>query len=106
MYQANYGRVIFMGSVHSKEASVLKAPYVTAKHGLLGLARVLAEEGAAHNVTANVVCPGFVRTPLVVNQISEQAHDIGVSVLEVYIDIKLRDYSDGKFVTLAAVSVE
>ena len=55
MYGANYGRVIYMGSVHSVEASKLKAPYVTAKHGLLGLCRVLAKEGAEHNVTANVV---------------------------------------------------
>ena len=68
MYAANYGRVVYMGSVHSKEASKLKAPYVTAKHGLIGLAKVLAKEGAEYNVTANVVCPGFVRTPLVDKQ--------------------------------------
>src|SRR5690625_6755991 len=97
MYQANYGRVIFMGSVHSKEASVLKAPYVTAKHGLLGLARVLAKEGAAHNVTANVVCPGFVRTPLVDNQIPEQAQELGISEEEVIKDIMLKDTIDGEF---------
>ncbi|MGZ5117807.1 MAG: 3-hydroxybutyrate dehydrogenase, partial [Burkholderiales bacterium] len=59
------GSVIYMGSVHSKEASLLKAPYVTAKHGLIGLAKVVAKEGAAHGVRANVICPGFVRTPLV-----------------------------------------
>ncbi|HLS16533.1 MAG TPA: 3-hydroxybutyrate dehydrogenase [Paenalcaligenes sp.] len=99
MYQANYGRVIFMGSVHSKEASVLKAPYVTAKHGLLGLARVLAKEGAAHNVTANVVCPGFVRTPLVDNQIPEQAQELGISEEEVIKDIMLKDTIDGEFTT-------
>src|SRR5271167_351844 len=61
MYAARYGRVVYMGSVHSKEASKLKAPYVTAKHGLIGLAKVLAKEGAEYNVAANVVCPGFVR---------------------------------------------
>lgn len=99
MYQANYGRVIFMGSVHSKEASVLKAPYVTAKHGLLGLARVLAKEGAVHNVTANVVCPGFVRTPLVDNQIPEQAQELGISEEEVIKDIMLKDTIDGEFTT-------
>src|SRR5215203_3173540 len=60
MYAAKYGRVVYMGSVHSKEASKLKAPYVTAKHGLIGLAKVLAKEGAEYNVSANVVCPGFV----------------------------------------------
>ena len=67
------GSIIYMGSVHSKEASVLKAPYVTAKHGLIGLAKTVAKEGAKHNVRANVICPGFVRTPLVDKQIPEQA---------------------------------
>ena len=79
MYAAKYGRVIYMGSVHSKEASKLKAPYVTAKHGLIGLAKVLAKEGAEHNVAANVVCPGFVRTPLVDKQIPEQAKELGIT---------------------------
>ena len=73
MYAAKSGSVIYMGSVHSKEASVLKAPYVTAKHGLIGLCKVVAKEGAEYNVRANVVCPGFVRTPLVDKQIPEQA---------------------------------
>ena len=68
-----------MGSVHSKEASVLKAPYVTAKHGLIGLCKVVAKEGAAHGVRANVVCRGFVRTPLVDKQIPEQAKALGIS---------------------------
>lgn len=99
MYAANYGRVIYMGSVHSKIASVLKAPYVAAKHGLIGLARVLAKEGAPHNVTANVVCPGFVRTPLVDKQIPEQAKELGISEEEVIRDIMLRDTVDGEFTT-------
>ena len=59
MYAAQSGSIIYMGSVHSKEASVLKAPYVTAKHGLLGLCRVVAKEGAQYNVRANVVCPAL-----------------------------------------------
>jgi 3-hydroxybutyrate dehydrogenase len=63
--QATGGSVIYMGSVHSREASLLKAPYVTAKHGLIGLAKVVAKEGAKHGVRTNVICPGFVRTPLV-----------------------------------------
>jgi 3-hydroxybutyrate dehydrogenase len=63
--------------VHSKEASLLKAPYVAAKHGLIGLAKVVAKEGAKHGVRANVVCPGFVRTPLVDKQIPEQAKTLG-----------------------------
>jgi 3-hydroxybutyrate dehydrogenase len=73
VYAANSGSVIYMGSVHSKDGSVLKAPYVTAKHGLIGLCKVVAKEGAEHNVRANVVSPGFVRTPLVDEQIPEQA---------------------------------
>jgi 3-hydroxybutyrate dehydrogenase len=79
MYKQNSGSIIYMGSVHSKEASVLKAPYVTAKHGLIGLAKVVAKEGAAHGVRANVICPGFVRTPLVDKQIPEQAKELGIT---------------------------
>src|SRR5690606_31826825 len=99
MYAANYGRVIYMGSVHSKLASPLKAPYVTAKHGLIGLAKVLAKEGAEHNVTANVVCPGFVRTALVDKQIPEQAREFGISEEEVVKKIMLKDTVDGEFTT-------
>ena len=99
MYAANYGRVIYMGSVHSKEASKLKAPYVTAKHGLIGLSKVLAKEGAEHNVTANVVCPGFVRTPLVDKQIPEQAKELGITDEEVIKNVMLKDTIDGQFTT-------
>ena len=73
MYRQKTGAVIYMGSVHSHEASPLKCGYVAAKHGLIGLARTVAKEGAKHHVRANVVCPGFVRTPLVDKQIPEQA---------------------------------
>jgi 3-hydroxybutyrate dehydrogenase len=104
MYPANYGRVIYMGSVHSHEASQLKGPYVTAKHGLLGLARVLAKEGAEHNVTANVVCPGFVRTPLVDKQIPEQARELGISEDEVVRHVMLKDTVDGEFTSVADVA--
>jgi 3-hydroxybutyrate dehydrogenase len=79
MYRQGSGSILYMGSVHSKEASMLKAPYVTAKHGLMGLAKVVAKEGARHGVRANVVCPGFVRTPLVDKQIPEQARALGIS---------------------------
>ncbi|MEM8732132.1 MAG: 3-hydroxybutyrate dehydrogenase [Pseudomonadota bacterium] len=99
MYKANFGRVIYMGSVHSKEASKLKAPYVTAKHGLIGLAKVLAKEGAEHNVTANVVCPGFVRTPLVDKQIPEQAEELGITEEEVIKNVMLKETVDGEFTT-------
>ena len=99
MYAAKYGRVIYMGSVHSKEASKLKAPYVTAKHGLIGLAKVLAKEGAEHTVTANVVCPGFVLTPLVQKQIPEQAAEFGITEEEVVRNIMLKETVDGEFTT-------
>lgn len=100
MYAAGKGgSVIYMGSVHSKEASVLKAPYVTAKHGLLGLCKVVAKEGAAHNVRANVICPGFVRTPLVDKQIPEQAKELGISEEDVMKKVMLKDTVDGEFTT-------
>lgn len=99
MYAGKGGSVIYMGSVHSKEASMLKAPYVTAKHGLLGLCKVVAKEGAAHNVRANVICPGFVRTPLVDKQIPEQAKKLGISEEDVVKKIMLKDTVDGEFTT-------
>src|SRR3954467_8685136 len=79
MYAKGGGSVIYMGSVHSKEASMLKSPYVAAKHGLIGLAKVIAKEGGRKGVRANVICPGFVRTPLVDKQIPEQAEKLGMS---------------------------
>jgi 3-hydroxybutyrate dehydrogenase len=104
MYKAGRGSVIYMGSVHSKEASVLKAPYVAAKHGLLGLCRVVAIEGAKHGVRANVICPGFVRTPLVEKQIPEQARDLGISEDKVISDVMLKDTVDAEFTTTADVA--
>lgn len=98
------GSVIYMGSVHSKEASLLKAPYVTAKHGLLGLCKVVAKEGAAHNVRANVICPGFVRTPLVDKQIPEQAKELGISEQDVIKKVMLKDTVDGEFTTVDDVA--
>ena len=102
--QESGGGIIYMGSVHSKEASVLKAPYVTAKHGLIGLAKVVAKEGAAHHVRANVVCPGFVRTPLVEKQIPEQARALGISETEVVRDVMLKETVDGEFTTVEDVA--
>ena len=93
------GSVIYMGSVHSKEASMLKAPYVAAKHGLIGLSKVVAKEGAAHNVRANVICPGFVRTPLVEKQIPEQAKTLGITEAQVIKDVMLKETVDGEFTT-------
>lgn len=105
MYKQNTGgSIIYMGSVHSKEASPLKAPYVTAKHGLIGLAKVVAEEGAKHNVRANVICPGFVRTPLVDKQIPEQAKVLGISEEAVVKNVMLARTVDGEFTTVQDVA--
>jgi 3-hydroxybutyrate dehydrogenase len=98
------GSIIYMGSVHSKEASVLKAPYVTAKHGLIGLAKTIAKEGAKHGVRANVICPGFVRTPLVDKQIPEQAKALGMSEDDVIKKVMLKETVDGEFTTVADVA--
>jgi len=98
------GSIIYMGSVHSKEASVFKGPYVTAKHGLIGLAKVIAKEGAKHKVRANVICPGFVRTPLVDKQIPEQAKELGISEEEVVKKVMLGNTVDGEFTTTADVA--
>jgi 3-hydroxybutyrate dehydrogenase len=102
--QGSGGSIIYMGSVHSKEASVLKAPYVTAKHGLIGLAKVVAKEGAKHGVRANVICPGFVRTPLVDKQIPEQAKELGISEAEVIKNVMLKETVDGEFTTVDDVA--
>src|SRR5215813_10049269 len=104
MYKQNSGTIIYMGSVHSKEASLLKAPYVTAKHGLVGLCKVVAKEGAKHGVRANLVCPGFVRTPFVDKQIPEQARELGISEDEVVHSVMLRDTVDGEFTSTEDVA--
>ena len=105
MYAAKRGGcVIYMGSVHSKEASKLKAPYVAAKHALIGLAKVVAKEGAEHGVRANVICPGFVRTPLVDKQIPEQAKELGISEQDVIKNVMLKETVDGEFTTIEDVA--
>ena len=104
MYKQRAGTVLLMGSVHSKEASPLKSAYVTAKHGLLGLARVITKEGAEHGVRANVICPGFVRTPLVDKQIPEQAKALGISEEDVIKKVMLGKTVDGEFTTIDDVA--
>lgn len=98
------GTIIYMGSVHSHEASPLKAPYVTAKHGLLGLAKVIAKEGAKDNIRANVICPGFVRTPLVDKQIPEQARELNITEDEVIKNVMLKETVDAQFTTTEDVA--
>ncbi len=102
--QKRGGSIIYMGSAHSKLPSKLKAPYVTCKHGLLGLCRVIALEGAEHGVRANVICPGYVRTPLVEKQIPEQAKALGMSEAEVIKKVFLANTADGEFTTLDDVA--
>jgi 3-hydroxybutyrate dehydrogenase len=102
--QGTGGSIIYMGSVHSKEASPLKSPYVTAKHGLIGLAKVVAKEGAKHGVRANVICPGFVRTPLVEKQIPEQAKELGISEADVIKTVMLKETVDNEFTTVEDVA--
>lgn len=104
MYAKGSGSIIFMGSVHSKEASPLKSAYVTAKHGLIGLAKVLAKEGGPKGVRTNVICPGFVRTPLVEKQIPEQAKSLGISEEEVVQKMMLGGTVDHEFTTIEDVA--
>ncbi|KQQ80647.1 3-hydroxybutyrate dehydrogenase [Aureimonas sp. Leaf324] len=104
MYPRKSGALIYMGSVHSHEASALKSAYVAAKHGILGLARTMAKEGGKHGVRSNVICPGFVRTPLVEKQIPEQARDLGISEEEVVKNVMLGRTVDGEFTTLEDVA--
>ena len=104
MYAHGGGTMLYMGSVHSLEASPLKAPYVAAKHGMLGLCRAVAKEGAEHGVSSNIICPGFVRTPLVDKQIPEQAKELGISEEEVISKVMLKNTVDGKFTTLEDVA--
>jgi 3-hydroxybutyrate dehydrogenase len=98
------GSIIYIGSVHSKEASPLKSAYVAAKHGLEGLTKTVAKEGAQHNVRANLIAPGFVRTPLVDKQIPEQARALGISEDEVIRNVMLKETVDGEFTTLEDVA--
>jgi len=87
-----------------REGSPLKAPYVAAKHGLVGLAKVVAKEGAKDKIRANVICPGFVRTPLVDKQIPEQAKSLGISEADVIKNVMLKETVDGEFTTVQDVA--
>lgn len=98
------GAIVYMGSVHSKEASLLKSPYITAKHGLIGLCKAMAKEGGEFGIRANVVCPGFVRTPLVDKQIPEQAKALGISEEDVIKKVMLKNTVDGEFTTVKDVA--
>src|SRR5205823_5170129 len=89
MYRRGYGRIVHISSVHGLRASPFKAAYVAAKHGLEGLSKVVALEGAGHGVTSNCVSPGYVRTPLVQAQIASQAARHGIPPAEVVEQVML-----------------
>ena len=89
MYDAGWGRIVHVSSVHGHRASPYKSAYVSAKHGLEGLSKVIALEAADKGVTSNTVCPGYVRTPLVEGQIADQATSHGIAEDEVLDDVLL-----------------
>jgi len=89
MYDRGWGRMVHVSSVHGHRASAYKAAYVSAKHGLEGLSKVIALEAAGKGVTSNTVCPGYVRTPLVEGQLAAQAQTHGIDESEVLSDVLL-----------------
>jgi len=91
MYAKGWGRIINISSIHGLVASANKAAYVAAKHGLMGLTKVVAMEGATHGVTCNAICPSYVRTPLVEKQIGDQARVHGIAESEVIERIMLQE---------------
>ncbi|MCW5589313.1 MAG: 3-hydroxybutyrate dehydrogenase [Legionellales bacterium] len=104
MRKTGGGSIIFTGSVHSVEASKEKCAYVTAKHGLMGLTRAIAKEGAPYNIRANLIAPGFVKTPLVEKQIPEQARTLHISEEDVIKKVMLGNTVDGEFTTVDDVA--
>ncbi len=99
MKQRKFGRIINIASAHGLRASEFKSAYVAAKHGILGLTKVLALEGAGVNITANAICPGYVLTPLVEGQIKDQAKAFNISEDEVIQKIMLKKHAVKDFVT-------
>lgn len=98
MKQKQWGRIINLGSIHSQVASLNKAGYIAAKHGLVGLTKTTALEGGPFGITANVICPAYVRTPLVEQQIAAQAETLGLSVDEVESQVFLKASATGKMI--------
>jgi 3-hydroxybutyrate dehydrogenase len=104
MKQRKFGRIIQLASAHALVASPFKSAYVAAKHGIAGLTKTVALEGAEHGVTANAVCPGYVLTPLVEKQIPEQANARGITEDEVIRDVLLAAQPTKRFVTVEEVA--
>ena len=90
MKNNGWGRIVNMGSIHSQVASLNKSAYISAKHGLIGLTKSTALEGGGFGITANSVCPAYVKTPLVENQIADQARTLNLSIDQVEADVMLK----------------
>jgi 3-hydroxybutyrate dehydrogenase len=99
-----WGRIISTGSAHSLVASPFKSAYVAAKHGIAGLTKTVALELAKDNITCNAICPGYVETPLVKNQIADQAKSRGISEEKVVSDVILAAEPTKKFTKIEDVA--
>ncbi|WP_418637173.1 3-hydroxybutyrate dehydrogenase [Winogradskyella sp.] len=100
----NFGRIINISSVHGLRASEFKSAYVTAKHGVIGMTKVLALEGAEFNITCNAICPGYVKTPLVEGQIKDQAKAHSMTEDEVVEKVMLKKQAVKQFVPIEAIA--
>ena len=103
MKARRWGRIVNIASAHALVASPYKAAYVAAKHGVLGLTKVTALEGAEHGITCNAVCPGYVWTPLVEKQIDDQARSHGIPREQVIRDVLLANQPTKKFATVEEI---
>lgn len=104
MKQQQFGRIINVSSVHGIRASAYKTAYVTAKHGVVGMTKVLALEGAPYNITCNAICPGYVKTPLVENQIQDQAKAHKMTEAEVVEKVMLKKQAVKQFIPVTAIA--
>jgi len=104
MKEKGWGRIINIASAHALVASPFKSAYVAAKHGMLGMTKTVALEVAEHNITVNAICPGYVKTPLVLKQIPETARARGISEESVVRDVILASHATKKFVEIDEVA--
>lgn len=104
MKKNGFGRIINISSVHGLRASEFKSAYVSAKHGVIGLTKVLGLEGAGHNITCNAICPGYVKTPLVEGQIKDQAKAHGLSEEEVVQKVMLKKQAVKEFIPVEKIA--
>ena len=104
MKENNFGRIINVSSVHGLRASEFKSAYVSAKHGIIGLTKVLGLEGAGSNITCNAICPGYVKTPLVEGQIKDQSKAHGLTEEEVVQKVMLKKQAVKEFIPEEKIS--